>query len=763
MSWKKNFRTARSVAAPGQFRDSFQFQNYGGLLPEVYLGHPNRVERYNQMQNMDLDSEVAAALDILSEFCTLSNPENSTPFRVEYHERPTETELEIVQRQLRDWCQLNQLQQRMFRIFRNTLKFGDQVFVRDPETRQLLWVDMPNVTKIIVNESEGKKTEQYVLRNVNPNLQSLSVTQVTADTVYHTQPISVGAYGAGAYNMPVNPYATNSRFSLGQAEIAIGAEHVVHLSLGEGLDNNWPFGTSILESVFKVFKQKELLEDAIIIYRVQRAPERRIFKIDVGNMPPHLAMAFVERVKNEVHQRRIPSQNGGSNFMDSTYNPLCLDLHTLIPLLDGRTVALQELIAEFESGKQNWAYSCHPKTGKIVPGVITWAGVTRKNAEVIRVTFDNGQSLICTPDHKIPVFGKGFVEAQQLTDQDSLIAFNTRNHSISAEETNEYQQVWDHEAQNWVWTHQMVGEFFQNQEKHQQCTHLPEFVHAEKPVEHHNHPDDFNNDLRVVKIEKIQSRDVGTISIDGSQRWHDFHTFAIDSGIFVKNSVNEDYYFPQTSDGRGSSVETLAGGTNLGEIDDLRYFTNKLFRGLRIPSSYLPTGADDAERQVSDGRVGTALIQEHRFNQYCQRLQQLIAPTLDQEFKNFLRWRGFNLDENMFSLQLMEPQNFAHYRQTELDTARISSYGQLEAVPYMSKRFLMQRFLGLTDAEIAENSRLWREENTSIQEQMPDDAVSLRDVGVTGTAASDDLGNLDALADASAAEPDSAAAELPPD
>ena len=49
----------------------------------------------------------------------------------------------------------------------------------------------------------------------------------------------------------------------------------------------------------------------MIAYRIQRAPERRIFKIDVGNMPTHMAMAYVDRVKNEIHQRRIPTQTQG--------------------------------------------------------------------------------------------------------------------------------------------------------------------------------------------------------------------------------------------------------------------------------------------------------------------------------------------------------------------------------------------------------------------------------------------------------------------
>lgn len=55
-------------------------------------------------------------------------------------------------------------------------------------------------------------------------------------------------------------------------------------------------------------------------------------------------------------------------------------------------------------------------------------------------------------------------------------------------------------------------------------------------------------------------------------------------------SINEDYFLPQTAEGRGSKVETLPGGENLGQIDDLRFFNNKLLRGLRIPSSYLPSG-----------------------------------------------------------------------------------------------------------------------------------------------------------------------------
>jgi hypothetical protein len=290
------------------------------------------------------------------------------------------------------------------------------------------------------------------------------------------------------------------------------------MSLNEGLDTFWPFGKSILENIFKVFKQKELLEDAMLIYRVQRAPERRMFKIDVGNMPSHMAMAFVERVKNEMHQRRIPTYGGGGqNIMDSSYNPL---------------------------------------------------------------------------------------------------------------------------------------------------------------------------------------------------------------------SINEDFFFPVGADGRGSSVEMLQGGQNLGEIDDLKYFNNKMARGLRVPSSYLPTGPDDSDRALTDGKVGTALIQEYRFNQYCERLQALIVQKLDDEFKMFMRWRGFNIDAGLFQIKFNPPQNFASYRQAELDTTRITAFTSLEPLPYLSKRFLLERFLGLTEDEIQQNSKLWKEERSK-PEMESSQGQDLRSVGIT--------------------------------
>ena len=531
MSWKKYFKSSNlpsniSPLGGGRMPDP-GYRNYQSNLPDVYIGHPNRIERYNQYERMDMDSEINAALDILSEFMTQKNEANNTPFDIQFKESPTDNEVKIIKEQLNQWTTLNEFNKRIFRIVRNTIKYGDQVFVRDPENFKLYWVEMSKVVKVIVNESEGKKPEQYILKDLNPNFENLTVTAVTTSDQYMNHPQVGGP--SGSYIQPSVPLGGGGRFSRAQNEAAINAEHVMHLSLTEGLDVYWPFGTSVLENVFKVFKQKELLEDAIIIYRVQRAPERRVFKIDVGNMPSHMAMAFVERVKNEISQRRIPTQSGGgANMMDATYNPLA----------------------------------------------------------------------------------------------------------------------------------QM-----------------------------------------------------------------------------------EDYFFPQTADGRGSTVDTLPGASNLGEITDLRYFTNKLFRGLRIPSSYLPVALEDSTQSYNDGRVGTALIQEWRFNQYCQRLQSAVIEKLDQEFKLFMRWRGINIDSQLFELIFEPPQNFAQYRQADIDSARIATFTQLEAYPYMSKRWLMKRYLGLSEQEMSENETMWAEEQGDIA-MAPVDDPNLRAVGISPGGIASDLENV---------------------
>jgi hypothetical protein len=98
----------------------------------------------------------------------------------------------------------------------------------------------------------------------------------------------------------------------------------------------------------------------------------------------------------------------------------------------------------------------------------------------------------------------------------------------------------------------------------------------------------------------------------------------------------------------------------------------------------------------------------------------------------------------LFVLKFNPPQNFASYRQAELDTTRINAFTSLEPLPYLSKRFLLQRFLGLTEEEIRENEKLWREE--SDEPAVETSGADLRGVGITPGALETDIAAADEFA-----------------
>ena len=163
MAWKKYFKDANLSPISGEKVPNFAKRNYSSYLPDVYTGHPNRIQRYYQYDQMDKDSEVNAALDIIAEFCTQSNKQNGTPFKLTFKDSPSETEARILKQSIQQFVKLQDMDKRIFRTFRNVLKYGDAFFIRDPETLEMYHVDSSKVDKIIVNESEGKKPEQYVV------------------------------------------------------------------------------------------------------------------------------------------------------------------------------------------------------------------------------------------------------------------------------------------------------------------------------------------------------------------------------------------------------------------------------------------------------------------------------------------------------------------------------------------------------------------------------------------------------------------------
>jgi hypothetical protein len=279
-----------------------------------------------------------------------------------------------------------------------------------------------------------------------------------------------------------------SGFQLGAAsageKLIVPKETIAYARYGEiayNQDTGERVALSYLEKVKKVWRQLQLLEEAVLIYRIVRAPERRIWKIATGNMPRSQAVQYVEKLKSEYRQRKTYNQvtgevGGQANVLNmledfwfsqpdtgnssdvQTLDGGCLTLDTKVCLLDGRNLEMREIIKEKEEGKSLWTYSCNPDTGKIVPGEITHAHITNKNARVMRITLDNGKTVVCTLNHKWPTWNKGMVEAQELEVGDSFISFDKKYEKIKGAD-NEYEMVYDHESNKWVYTHRLVAEY----------------------------------------------------------------------------------------------------------------------------------------------------------------------------------------------------------------------------------------------------------------------------------------------------------------
>jgi hypothetical protein len=121
-------------------------------------------------------------------------------------------------------------------------------------------------------------------------------------------------------------------------------------------------------------------------------------------------------------------------------------------------------------------------------------------------------------------------------------------------------------------------------------------------------------------------------------------------------------------------------------------------------------------------------------------LHALITAAFDEEFKMYMYHRGMNIDANLFELKFNPPMNFASSRQAAIDTERINTFNTIQAVPFMSKRFALKRFLGLSEDEIAENERMWAEENGKGQPTHTDAAGELRSAGLSAAGIEGDLG-----------------------
>jgi hypothetical protein len=108
-----------------------------------------------------------------------------------------------------------------------------------------------------------------------------------------------------------------------------------------GNDKHAPYGTSVLEPARRIWRQLTLLEDAMMAYRIVRAPERRVFKIDVGSIPPQDVEQYMQKVMTQMKRHQVVDPTTGR--LDLRYNPLSIEEDYYIPIRGTSNTDIQNL------------------------------------------------------------------------------------------------------------------------------------------------------------------------------------------------------------------------------------------------------------------------------------------------------------------------------------------------------------------------------------------------------------------------------------
>ena len=256
------------------------------LYTQAVYYEPTRLASYYDYESMEYTPEISAALDIYAEESTTTNEDGFI--------------LQIYSESKRIKSILGDLFNNRLDIntnlpmwTRNTCKFGDNfVYLKlDPEKGVMGAHQLPNY--------QVERLERGML------------------------------FTQGKVSQPLENDAL--KFTWKDKNMEFNTWEIAHFRL-LGDDRKLPYGTSMLEKGRRIWKQLLLLEDAMLIYRTSRAPERRVFKIFVGNMDDADVQPYVNRVANQFKRDQIVDKQSGN--VDMRYNQMAVDQDYFIPVRD---------------------------------------------------------------------------------------------------------------------------------------------------------------------------------------------------------------------------------------------------------------------------------------------------------------------------------------------------------------------------------------------------------------------------------------------
>ncbi len=256
------------------------------LYQQAVFYEPTRLASYYDYESMEYTPEISAALDIYSEEST--TPDNEGKILQIY------SESKRIKSVLYDlFNNVLDINTNLPMWIRNTCKYGDNfIYLKLDPTKGIVGCQqLPNIQIERLEKGMKFNLDKYSKEIENDSLKFLWKEN----------------------NMEFNTW------EIGHFRI-----------LGD--DRKLPYGTSMLEKARRIWKQLLLSEDAMLIYRVSRAPERRVFKVFVGNMDDKDVDPYVQRVANKFKRDQISDPSTGN--VDMRYNQMAVDQDYFIPVRD---------------------------------------------------------------------------------------------------------------------------------------------------------------------------------------------------------------------------------------------------------------------------------------------------------------------------------------------------------------------------------------------------------------------------------------------
>lgn len=212
---------------------------------------------------------------------------------------------------------------------------------------------------------------------------------------------------------------------------------------------------SFLHKARRHFRMLSMMEDSMLIYRLDRSAERRVFKINVGAIDEADVPAYVQQIADNFKRTEIIDPMTGQ--IDLRKNIMPVWKKTPIPLLDGRTITIEDLANEYENGKVNYVYSVQDETKQIVPGKVVWCGKNYTAKKMVKITLDDNTFMVMAPEHEVVMRDGTKKRADKICDGESVMPFYRLDETLGSNTKADYEQVYNPNSGLYEFTHRLVA------------------------------------------------------------------------------------------------------------------------------------------------------------------------------------------------------------------------------------------------------------------------------------------------------------------